>query len=188
DSFSVDNVGTATSVSHAAAVAAAALQTMAQVASFSVTDSVANIYANFPGLTSDSKLTGLAAIGTKGGDTLDLIGLNTVARINMEGNSDRASMGGGVLNLGSGYDSVALGLRAARIDYSLNGGGVEYIANFSAAHDLLAISLGGASLKQTFVDGGDWISSSTDLSQGVFLGNVTNTQKITVSNGIATVA
>jgi hypothetical protein len=150
-------------------------------------DSVANIYANFPGLTSDSKLTSLAAIGTSGADTLDLIGLNAPAAINMAGNSDTASMNGGVLNLGSGYDSVALGLGRARIDYSLNGGGVEYVASFSAARDFLAISLGGGSLQQTFADGGDWISSSTDTSHGVFLSNVTSLQKITVSNGMAIV-
>jgi hypothetical protein len=187
DSLTVDNVGTATSVKGASVVASSALQNMAQVASFSITDSVADIYAGFPRLISDSKLTSLTAIGTTGADTLDLIGLDVPATINMEGNSDAASISGGVLHLGSGFDSIALGFRHATIDYSLNGGGVEFVADFSAIHDLLSISLSGGSLEQTFVDGGDWISSSTDLSHGVFLAGVRSTQKVAVSHGIATV-
>jgi len=187
DSITVDNVGTATSVQGASVVASSALQNMAQVASFSVTDSVADIYAGFPQVISDSKLTSLTAIGTTGGDTLDLIGLDVPATINMEGNTDAASMSGGVLHLGSGFDSIALGFRHATVDYSLNGGGVEFVADFNAIHDLLSISLSGGSLQQTFVDGGDWISSSTDMSHGVFLANVTSAQKVTVSHGIATV-
>ena len=119
----------------------------------------------------------------------------------MEGDADTAtvsgfaSKGAGVgeatsLGLGSGYDTIALGSGNTTIDFSLGAGvgGVESISAFNSAHDLLSIALNGGSLEQTLVNGGDWISSSTDLSHGVFLAGVTAAQKATVSNGFATVA
>jgi len=196
DSITVDNVGGATSVKDASVVAASGLQTMAQVASFSVTESVDHIDAGLSELILDSKLASVTAIGTKGADALNLTGLNVATIIEMDGNSDEASVSGyrpglGIassLNLGHNYDSVTLGSGHATIDYSFGAaGGVEYVSDFSAIHDLLSISLLGGSLEQTFVNGGDWITSSTDLSHGVFLADVMSAQKVTLSHGIATV-
>ena len=193
--------GTATSVRGASVVAASALQSMAQVTSFSVTDSVANVDAGLPGLISDSKLTSVTVNGTTGADALTLTGLKVAATINMDGDADSATVSGfattgpGVgkatsLDLGSGYDTIALGSGKATIDFSLGAtsGGVESISAFNSAHDLLSIALNGGSLEQTLVNGGDWISSSADLTHGVFLAGVTSLQKTTVSHGIATVA
>jgi hypothetical protein len=186
DTITTDNMGTKTSVSDASVVAAAALQTMTQVKSFSVEDSVARIDAGLPELLSDSKLNSVAATGTNGADTLDLTGLSAAATINMDGNSDTAELHAHSIDLGSGYDSVTLGSGGATIDYSFDGGGVEYVSNFSAAHDLLSLSLNGGSLQESFVDKGVWISSTTDPSEGVFLADVRSAH-VTVSHGTATV-
>ena len=166
-----------------------------------MTDSVADVDAGLAGLISDTKLTSVTVNGTTGADALTLTGLKVAATINMEGDADAATVSGfaskgtGVgeatsLSLGSGYDTIALGLGNTTIDFSLGAvvGGVESISAFNSAHDLLSIALNGGSLEQTLVDGGDWISSSTDLTHGVFLAGVTAAQKATVSNGFATVA
>ena len=200
DSVYADNVGTATSVAGAAVVAAPALQTMSQVRSFSVTDDVADVDSGLSGLIADSKLTSVSVDGTSGADSLDLTGLNVPATIALDGDSDAATIGGFVrtgtgtgratnISLGGDYDAAALGNGSATIDVTLGSAcGVEAIAAFNTAHDLLSIVLNGASLEQTLVGGGDWISSSTDLSHGVFLTDVSRLQKVTVSGGVATVA
>ena len=135
-----------------------------------------------------------------GADLLNLTGLKVAATVNMDGDSDKASAAGfastgsGVgmatsLNLGSGYDTVALGSGASTIDFALgSAAGVESIAAFNQAHDLLSVKLNGASLEQTLIGGGDWISSSTDLSHGVFLSGVSSLQRFTINTGFATIA
>ena len=187
DAITTDNMGKKTSVSDASVVAAAALQAMDQVTSFSVDDSVADIDAGLSGLIADSKLSAVTATGGTGADTLDLTGLSAAATIDMDGNSDTAKLRAHSLDLGSGYDSAILGSGAATIDYSFSDGGVEYVSNFSAAHDLLSLSLNGGALEQTFVDRGVWMSTTTDPSNGVFLADVRSTH-VTVSHGVATVA
>ena len=199
DTITTDNVGAATTVSGASVVAAPALQTMAQVKSFSVTDSVANVDSGLSGLIADSKMSSITINGTTGADTLKLTGLKTAATINMDGDSDKATVAGFAstgsgsgkatsLSLGSGYNSVALGTGSATIDVALGAtGGVEDVTAFSSAYDLLSVALNGGSLQQTLVNGGDWISSSTDLTHGVFLAGVSSLQKTSVIGGIATV-
>ena len=92
------------------------------------------------------------------------------------------------LSLGSGCDSVALGAGSTAIDVALGAtGGVEDVTAFSSAYDLLSVALNGGSLQQTLVNGGDWISSSTDLTHGVFLAGVSSPQKTSVSGGVATI-
>jgi Calpain family cysteine protease len=188
DYIVADNVGSATSVAGASVVAASGLQDMAQITSFSVKDSVANIDDGLPQLILQDKLTSITAVGTAGADTLNLTGLSAAATIDMGGDADSATLNGHALNLGSNFDSVTLGLGDASLDFSFKGGGVEYVANFSSSHDQLSISLGGAgSLKQTLINGGDWISSSSDGSHGVFLADVTSLQRFSVSHEMATV-
>ncbi len=201
DTLTADNAGTATTVGGASVVAASGLQAMSQVTSFSVSDSVADVDAGLSGLISDSKLASLAVNGTSGADTLTLVGLKVAATINMGGDSDSAAVTGfastgtgtgtatGLTFGSSGYDAITLGSGATTIDYALGAsGGVESIADFSAAHDLLSISLGGATLEQTLVGGGDWLSSSASLNHGVYLAGVTTVQKVTTAGGVATVA
>ena len=92
------------------------------------------------------------------------------------------------LDLGEGYDLITLGGGRATIHFALGAtGGVENVEHFNSAHDLLSVALNGASLQQTLVDGGDWISSSTDLTHGVFLSGVSSLQRVTVRNDVATV-
>ena len=199
DTITTDNVGAATTVSGASVVAAQGLQTMAQVKSFSLTDSVADVDAGLSGLIADSKMSSITINGTTGADTLKLTGLKTAATVNMDGDSDKATVAGFAstgsgagkatsLSLGSGYDSVALGTGSATIDVALGAtGGVEDVTAFSSAYDLLSVALNGASLQQTLVNGGDWISSSADLTHGVFLAGVSSLQKTSVIGGTATV-
>ena len=198
DTITTDNVGTATSVSGASVVAASALQTMAQVTAFTVTDTVANVDAVLSGLIADTKLNSVTINGTTGADSLTLTGLAAAATINMDGDSDKAAVAGFAstgsgagkatsLALGSSYDAIALGAGAATIDFAL-GSTVEDVTAFSSAHDLLSITLNGASLEQTLVNGGDWLSSSSDFTHGAFLAGVSSLQRATVNGGIATVA
>jgi hypothetical protein len=200
DTITADNVGAATTVSGASAVAAQGLQTMAQIKTFSVTDGVANVDSGLSGLIADSKMSSIAINGTTGADTLKLSGLKTAATINMGGDSDKATVVGFAstasgsgkatsLSLGSGYDTVALGAGSATIDVALGarGGGVEDVTAFSSAYDLLSVALNGGSLQQTLVNGGDWISSSTERTHGVFLAGVSSLQKPSVSGGVATI-
>ncbi|MBV8280807.1 MAG: peptidase C2 [Candidatus Eremiobacteraeota bacterium] len=198
DWITADNAGTATSVSGASVVAASGLQAMAQIQSFTVADSAADVAAGVSGPIGDSKLKSLTVTGAAGADTLSLAGLGCATTINMGGNSDAAtvsnfaSTGAGAgqaagLSLGAGY-ALTLGSGAATIDFALGAsGGVEDVAGFNAARDMLSVALNGASLEQTLVNGGDWISSSADLGHGVFLAGVGSVQKVSVSGGIATV-
>lgn len=201
DTLTADNVSAATTATASSVTAAAGLQALAQIKSFSVTDSVTNVNAGLSGLIADTKLTALTVNGNTNGETLKLTGLATAATINMGGNADAAvvtgftSKGTGIgaataFSLGkNSYDSITLGSGNETINYTLGAsGGVENIANFSAAHDLLSITLGSASLEQTLVGGGDWLSSSADLTHGVYLAGITTTQKVSITSGIAAVA
>ena len=200
DTITADNVGTATSVAGASVVAASALQTMAQVKSFSVTDSVAQVDSGLSGLIADNKLASVTINGTTGADAVTLTGLKASATINLDGDADTAAIAGFAstgsgagaatsLGLGSGYDTIALGTGSATIDFALgSASGVEAVAAFSSAYDLLSVTLNGFSLEQTLVNGGDWLSSSADLTHGVFLAGVSSLQKTTVSGGVVTVA
>ncbi len=195
DWITADNAGTATTVSGASVVAASGLQAMVQIQSFTVADSVADVAAGLSGLIGDSKLKSLTVTGTAGADSLSLAGLGCAATINMGGNSDKATVssfastaaGDGKaagLNLGAGYDALTLGAGAATIDFALGAsGGVEDVAGFNAARDMLSVALNGGSLEQTLVNGGDWISSSADLSHGVFLAGVGSLQQVVSSSG-----
>jgi hypothetical protein len=196
DEIVTDNVGQATSVPDAPAMAAAGLQKMTQIQSFAVSDSVPNIEAKLSGpsgLSSDSKLTSVSVNNPTAADSLNLTGLTATANVDMGGNSDVASIesSGSLnpLNLGSGYDSVTLGSGPSTIDYSFAGGGVENVSNFQTAHDLLSITLPTGSLDQTLVNGGDWISSSANSGEGVFLAGVANKQHVaTAPNGTVTIS
>ena len=200
DTITADNAGTASSVSGASVVAAPALQKMTQVTKFSVTDTVANVDAGLSGLIGDTKLASLTVNGTAGADSRTLTGLGAATTVNMGGDSDKATIAGFTstgsgagkatsLNIGSGYDAVALGTGSATIDFALGAtGGVEDITAFNSAYDMLSVALNGGSIDQTLVGGGDWISSSTDLTHGVFLAGVSSLQKCTISNGVATIA
>ena len=199
DIITTDNAGTATSVSGASAVAASALQGRTQVKSFSVTDSVANVSSALSALAADSKLASLTINGTTGADTLNLSALKVGTSINMNGDFDKAAVAGFAstasgagkatsLSLGSGYDTATLGSGADKIFFALGAaGGVEDVIAFNSAYDMLSVTLNGGSLEQTLVNGGDWISSSADLTHGVFLAGVSSLQKVSVSGGIATV-
>ncbi len=200
DTITVDNVGTASSVAAAPVVAASALQSMAQVKTFSVSDAVANVDGGLAGLKADGKLTSVTVTGTSGADALVLTGLKAATTIAMGGDSDAAALtnftqkSAGVgaasgISLGSGYDSIALGSGSDTIAFSLGAAsGVESVTAFNSAYDILSVTLNGASLEQTLVGGGDWISSSTDLTHGVYLAGVKSVQKAAISNGVATIA
>jgi hypothetical protein len=200
DWISADNAGTASSVSGTSVVAAAGLQAMSQVTSFSVTDSVVNVAAGLGALKAETKLSSLTVDGTSGADAINLTGLGVTTTINLGTNADSATLTGlaaarngvdsaSAINLGStsSYDMATLGAGKTTIDYAL-GSGVLDVANFSSAHDLLSINLGGASLLQTIVGGGDWISSATDTKHGVLLAGVTSVQAVTISGSLATLA
>ena len=199
--LTADNVGTATTIAGASVVAASALQTLSQVTSFSVSDSVADVVSGLSSLVADAKLSALTVTGTTSADTLNLSSFKGTATINLGGDSDAAALSGfsatssGIgkatsLNLGTGaYDLLTLGAGAETIDATLGAaGGVLSISGFSSAHDLLSIALNGATLEQTLVNGGDWLSSSSDLTHGVFLAGVTTVQKVTTAAGLASVA
>lgn len=201
DILTADNVGTATTVSGASVVAASALQTMSQVTSFSVADSVADVVSGLAGLVADTKLSLLTITGATGADTLNLSSFKGSTIVNLNGDADTAALSGFLatgmgtakatgLSLGtSAYDLLTLGAGADTVDFTLSAAsGVEYVSGFSSAHDLVAITLNGATLEQTLVGGGDWISSSTDLTHGVYLAGVSTIQKVTVSGGLASLA
>ena len=201
DTLTADNMGLATTVAAASVVAASALQAMSQITSFSVSDSVANVTAGLAGLDADSKISGLSVTGTAGADTLNLTGFNASAQISLGGDSDAAAISGfkatgagagtaTSLNLGkSAYDMLTMGTGTETLSLSLGAAtGVEYVAGFNAAYDLLSISLSGAAVEQTLVNGGDWISSSADLTHGVFLAGVSSLQKTTSSAATTLVA
>jgi Calpain family cysteine protease len=200
DSIEVDNMGTLTKVSNTSVVAAAGLQTMSQVTNFSVSDTALHVAAGLSGLEADTKLTLLTVNGTSGADKIDLMGFGGNAVIDLGTDSDEATLTGfsrtsktvdraGSINLGAAgaYDVATLGSGSETVDYKL-GAGVLDVADFSAAHDLLSVTLGGSSLMQTIVGGSDWISSTTDHSHGVLLAGVSTIQKATTSGGITTLA
>ena len=119
-----------------------------------------------------------AAVEASQTTTLDLTGNTATASV-----TGFVSMGSGVgeatsLSLGSGYETIGLGSEAATLDYALGAAdGVYSVAGFNAAYDVLSVALNGGCLEQTLVNGGDWISSSSNLTHGVFLTGMTSAQK-----------
>ena len=195
------DTGTATTVSGASVVAAAGLQAMAQVTSFSVTDSAASIEAGLSALEADTKLTAVTVTSPTGVNNLNLTGLTVAATVDMGADGGSATeldliIGARrtpTLDLGSDYDSIALGSGPTTIDFKLGsgGGGVEDVTAFNAANDTLLLSLPqGGSVLQTFISGGDWVTSAADHAHGVFLAGVTTSQSVTYANSgqIATLA
>ena len=197
DSIVSDNMGVATSVAGTSIVAAAGLQSMAQVKSFSVSDTVANISSALSALEADTKLTSLTVKGTSSAEAINLSGFTKAATINLGSDLDVVKLTGATkavsgvssatsLNLGRAYNLATLGSGAETVDYAI-GSGVLDVSNFSAAHDLLSVNLNGATLLQTIVGGSDWISSTSDTSHGVLLAGVSTAQHVTVIRSVATV-
>jgi hypothetical protein len=186
-------MGTATAVSGASVVAAAGLQSLAKVTSFTVTDSVAHVGAALTTLAAETKLTSVTANGNGGGAALNLTGFATATNVNLGVNTDRATISGSgaseTIALGSpnAYGSATLGTGAEKVIYTL-GGGVQDITNFSAAHDVLSVNLNGGTVTQTLIGGSDWVSSASSNTQGVLLAGVTTLQTVTASSGVATIA
>jgi hypothetical protein len=189
DSITMDNAG-ALPVGNASVATAASFQASNRTATFSVSDTVANIEGSIGTLNADTKLSSVTVTNPTGADTLDLTGLNAAATVDMGGNGDSAILfdffGLSGLCLGSGYDSVTLGSQRSTVNYA---GGVETVANFQTASDFLSMTLSsGASLDQTLVNGGDWITSSADMTHGVFLSGVTNKlQAVSLGNNTVVV-
>lgn len=190
-------MGVATSVAGTSIVAAAGLQSMAQVKSFSVSDTVANISSALSALEADTKLTSLTVKGTSSAEAINLSGFTKAATINLGSDLDVVKLTGATkavsgvssatsLNLGRAYNLATLGSGAETVDYAI-GSGVLDVSNFSAAHDLLSVNLNGATLLQTIVGGSDWISSTSDTSHGVLLAGVSTAQHVTVIRSVATV-
>jgi hypothetical protein len=199
DSIVADNLGLATTVAGTSVVAAAGLQLLSQVTSFSVSDTAAHISAALATLGAESKLSSLTVNGTSGADTINLAGFGKSTVVALGADLDSAKLTGAVkavagvsgasaLNLGTAgsYDLATLGTGSDTVAYTL-GSGVLDVVGFSAAHDLLSINLGGASLLQTIVGGSDWISSSTDTTHGVLLAGVGAAQRVSISGSVATV-
>ena len=193
DYISVDNMGTATTVAGASVVAAAGLQSLGKVKSFSVTDSVAQVGAALTTLASETKLTSVAANGNGAGATLNLSGFGVATTVNLGVNSDQATITGSgaseSIALGSpnAYGGATLGTGADKVVYTL-GAGVQDITNFSAAHDVLSVNLNGGTVTQTLIGGSDWVSSASSNTQGVLLAGVTTLQTVNTSAGVATLA
>lgn len=134
-------------VTGAAVSLGASLQANSHVASFTVSDTVANVSAALPSLQADSRLISLTIQGTTAGDTLKLTGLTKPVTINMGG--DTASVSAGLsapsLTFAGTPDALTLGSGASTVDYSLQASsGIETIANFAYGVDTLNIDLLGA--------------------------------------------
>jgi hypothetical protein len=189
DAISIDNAGTATSVAGASALAASALQTMAQIVSFTVSDDAADVKAQWSSLLADAKMTVLHVHGSAGANTLNLTGLSAKTTINLYGDAASASLKAGRLTISGLADKLTMGSGSETDDYKFGGaGGVERIANFVAGRDHLDVTLNGGVLMQTIVSGGDWLSSTSDPTHGVLLAGVTASQAPKFANGLAIVS
>ncbi len=139
-------------VSGATVAQAAALQANAQVASFAMTDTAADITGH-TALGADGKLSTIVITGTAGADTLDLTGIKASASINLSG--DSASAVGGLnaakLAFNSAPDAITLGSGAATITAGLSGtSGITTVANFQFGLDALQLTLGALPSVQAF--------------------------------------
>ena len=162
---------------------------MAQVVSFTVSDDVTNVTAQLSNLIADGKMTALRVHGSAAANTLNLTGLSAKATINLDGDSASASLDNQSLTIIGLADALTMGSGAETDDYQLGGaGGVETIANFMPALDHVDVTLNGGALMQTMVSGGDWLTSTTDLTHGVLLAGVTSTQALKIHNGVAVVS
>ncbi len=177
-------------VSGVTAANAATLQANSHVASFTVSDTAANVTSALTSLNADSKLASLTVSGTTAADTLTLIGSKAAATINLNG--DTASVSAGLSAASLSFigtpDAITLGTGAAIIDFTLQpAGGIETIANFQYGHDQLVINLSGAAnsvlmAANTTVAGSHAISiySSANPTHGVVLLGMSST--LTASN------
>jgi len=177
-------------VSGVTAANAATLQANSHVASFTISDTAANVTAALTSLNADSKLASLTVSGTTTADTLTLTGSKAAATINLNG--DTASVSAGLSAASLSFigtpDAITLGTGAAIIDFTLQpAGGIETIANFQYGHDQLVINLSGAAnsvlmAANTTVAGSHAISiySSANPTHGVVLLGMSST--LTASN------
>jgi len=177
-------------VSGVTAANAAAMQANSHVASFTVSDTAANVTAALTALNGDSKLASLTVSGTTGADTLNLTGSTVAATINLNG--DTASVSAGLSAATMSFigtpDVITLGTGAATIGFTLAAaGGIETIANFQYGHDQLVINLSGAAnsvlmAANTTVNGVNAISlySSASPTHGIVLLGMSST--LTASN------
>ena len=190
------------SVAAATVAQAATLQSNAQVASFSITDTAANVTGQ-SALGADSKLTGITISGTAGANTLNLTGISAPVAINLNG--DTATVTGGlsaaVMNFITPADMITLGSGAATIVAGLTGSsGIETIANFQLGLDQLQLSLGslpGVSAFNTLYNNAHAIAlTGGGLTQGVVLLNQPSSLSaasllsghLHIANGVATIS
>ncbi len=194
------------SVSGVSAANAGAVQANTHVASFTVSDTAADVTAALSSLDGDSKLSALTVSGTTSANTLNLTGSDVAATINLNGNTASVSAGltAPSLTFIGTPDAITLGTGASTIDYTLaSSSGIETIANFQYGLDLLDISLNGAAsslLKaaNTKLNGQNAISiySSADPTHGVVLAGVSSsmtaanllTSHLVFSNGNALIS
>ena len=165
----------AVQVSGATGAQAASLQSNAQVAAFTITDTAADVSGK-TALGADTKLTSLSITGTTGADTLNLTGISAPASINLSG--DTATVSGGLaspkISFLSSPDAITLGSGAATITAGISGSsGIETIANFQLGLDKLLLTLGTASAVtaiDTTYNGGHAIAlTGGNSTQGVLL-------------------
>jgi hypothetical protein len=189
-------------VSGATVAEAATLQANAQISTFSITDTAADVSGHTT-LNADSKLTALTISGTTGADTLNLAGITIPATINLLGNSATASggLGASTLSFLRPPDAITLGSGAATITAGISGSsGIETITNFQFGLDILQLNLGSYSsvvATNTSYAGQHAISlSGGGLSQGVVLLNQASTvsaasvlsSHLHIANGVATIS
>ncbi len=177
-------------VSGVTAANATAMQASSHVASFTVSDTAANVTAALTALKADTKLASLTVSGTTAADTIDLTGTTVAATINLNG--DTASVSAGLSAATMSFigtpDAITLGTGAATIGFTLAAaGGIETIANFQYGHDQLVINLSGAAnsvlmAANTTVNGVNAISlySSATPTHGIVLLGMSST--LTASN------
>lgn len=132
--------GITLAVSGASNAQAASVQANAQVASFTITDTAADLVGQAPALARDGKLAGLAISGTTNGGTLSLAGLSQVATITLA--ADRATMSGlgtPTMRFLAAPDALVLGNGPASITVN-PAAGLDTISNFQFGLDRLSLS------------------------------------------------
>ena len=137
----------AVSVTGATVAQAAALQSNAQVAHFTITDTAADVTGH-TALGADGKLSAITITGTTGADTLNLTGISATVTINLDGNTAKATAGlqAATMTFVTPPDMITLDSGAATIIAGMTGSaGIETIANFQFGLDQLQLTLGGLS-------------------------------------------
>ena len=141
----------------ASAAIGTTLQNDPLVATFSVSDTAANVNAAAVALALDSKChlvelqapptpTTIVVTGTAGADTVDFTGTSALLAIDLKQNTAfvSAGLGAPTVTFIGAPDSIILGTGAATISYALSPtSGIETIANFQYGLDHLAIDLNG---------------------------------------------